>query len=81
MTLNRPGRRRALRLTSSQAQREAAMKTDPDDAARLLALLVAICGEQINGYRPKIEALVATLNANARLVKDWRASRNRRVGW
>jgi hypothetical protein len=46
------------------------MKTDrPDDATRLLALLVAICGEQIIGYRPKIEALVATLNANARLVK------------
>ena len=45
------------------------MNRAPDDATRLLALLVAICGEQINGYRPKIEALVATLNANARFVK------------
>jgi hypothetical protein len=45
------------------------MNRAPDDATRLLALLVAICGEQINGYRPKIEALVATLNASARFVK------------
>ena len=44
------------------------MNRAPDDATRLLALLVAICGEQINGYRPKIEALVATLNASARFV-------------
>ena len=52
------------------------MKSEPDDAARtaiaarrLLALLAAICGEQINVYRPAIEALVATLNANAKFVK------------
>jgi|GraSoiStandDraft_25_1057303.scaffolds.fasta_scaffold2451655_1 hypothetical protein len=37
------------------------MKTDPHDATRLLALLVAICGEQINSYRPKIEAKVRSL--------------------
>jgi hypothetical protein len=53
------------------------MKTDPDDAGRLLALLVAICGEQINGYRPQIEALVATLNANARFVKTGETSDRR----
>lgn len=40
-----------------------------DDARRLLALLVAICGPEIATYRPKIEALVATLNANSRFVK------------
>jgi len=45
------------------------MNRTPDDAIRLMNLLVAICGDQINGYRPKIEALVATLNANARFVK------------
>jgi hypothetical protein len=43
----------------------------------LLALLVAICGEQINSYRPRIEALVATLNANARLVKTSETSDRR----
>jgi len=43
------------------------MKTDPDDATRLLALLVAICGPEIASYRPKIEALVAALKANAKL--------------
>ena len=37
------------------------MNRTPDDAIRLMNLLVAICGDQINGYRPKIEALVATL--------------------
>jgi len=36
---------------------------------RLKNLLVAICGDQINSHRPKIEALVATLNANARFAK------------
>ena len=41
----------------------------PDDSTRLINLLVAICGDQINSYRPKIEALVATLNASARFVK------------
>ena len=45
------------------------MNRTPDDATRLMNLLVAICGDQINRYRPKIEALVATLNANARFVK------------
>jgi hypothetical protein len=45
------------------------MNRTPDDAIRLMNLLVAICGDQINGYRPEIEALVATLNANARFVK------------
>jgi hypothetical protein len=44
------------------------MATDPDDATRLLALLVAICGPEISVYRPKVEALVATLKANARLT-------------
>ena len=44
------------------------MITDPDDATRtaiatrrLLALLAAICGDEINGYRPKIEAKVRSL--------------------
>jgi len=41
----------------------------PDDLTRLINLLVAICGDQINSCRPKIEALVARLNANARFVK------------
>jgi hypothetical protein len=45
------------------------MATDPDDATRLLALLVAICGPEISVYRPKVEALVATLKANARLAR------------
>jgi hypothetical protein len=43
------------------------MKADPD-ATRLLALLAAICGPEIVVYRPKIEALVATRKANARLI-------------
>jgi hypothetical protein len=33
------------------------MKTDPDDATRLMNLLVAICGDQIRDYRPQLEAL------------------------
>ena len=45
-------------------------RTSDDDAARLLALLVAICGSGINDYRPRIEALVATLKANARVKSD-----------
>jgi hypothetical protein len=45
------------------------MKADPD-ATRLLALLVAICGPDISVYRPKVEALVATLKANARLTGE-----------
>jgi hypothetical protein len=45
------------------------MATDPD-AARLLALLVAVCGPEIASYRPKIEALVATRKANARLIGE-----------
>jgi hypothetical protein len=45
------------------------MNRAPDDATRLLALLVAICGPEISVYRTKIEALVATLNANSRFVK------------
>jgi hypothetical protein len=45
------------------------MKADPD-ATRLLSLLVAICGPEISIYRPKIEALVATRKANARLVSE-----------
>jgi hypothetical protein len=49
--------------------------TPDDDAARLLALLVAICGPGINNYRPRIEALVATLNANRRFVKPDSADR------
>jgi hypothetical protein len=43
------------------------MKADPD-ATRLLSLLVAICGPEINIYQSKIEALVATRKANARLT-------------
>jgi hypothetical protein len=43
------------------------MKADPD-ATRLLALLAAICGPKISIYQPKIEALVATRKANARLI-------------
>jgi hypothetical protein len=43
------------------------MKADPD-ATRLLSLLVAICGPEINIYQSKIEALVATRKANARLI-------------
>jgi hypothetical protein len=45
------------------------MKADPD-AARLLALLTAICGPEINIYQLKIEALVATRKANARLTGE-----------
>jgi hypothetical protein len=45
------------------------MKADPD-ATRLLALLAAICGPEISVYRPKIEALVATRKANARLIGE-----------
>jgi hypothetical protein len=33
------------------------MNRPPDDATPLMNLLVAICGDQINSYRPKIEAL------------------------
>lgn len=47
-------------------------------------LLVAICGDQINSYRSKIEALVATLNANARFVKtrqDGGPKERRRSRW
>lgn len=43
-----------------------------DDATRLLALLIAICGPEIASYRPKIEALLATLKANAKLAADRR---------
>jgi hypothetical protein len=50
------------------------MNRTPDDAARLLALLVAICGPGINDYRPRIEALVATINANAKLKATVRSS-------
>jgi hypothetical protein len=45
------------------------MNRTPDDPTRPMNLLVAICGNQINSYRSKIEALLATLNANARLAK------------
>jgi hypothetical protein len=45
-------------------------RTSDDDAARMLAPLVAICGPGINDYRPRIEALVATLKANARVKSD-----------
>jgi hypothetical protein len=45
------------------------MKADPD-ATRLLALLAAICGPEISVYRPKVEALVTTLKANARLTGE-----------
>jgi hypothetical protein len=45
------------------------MKADPD-ATRLLALLAAICGPEINIYQSKIEALVATRKANARLTGE-----------
>jgi hypothetical protein len=45
------------------------MNRTPDDAERLLTLLVAICGEQISDYRPRIEVLVATLIANRHFVK------------
>jgi hypothetical protein len=51
------------------------MNRTPDDAERLLALLVAICGEQISDYRQRIEVLVATLIANRRFVKPDSASR------
>jgi hypothetical protein len=47
-------------------------RTSDDDAARLLALLVAICGPGINDYRPRVKALVATLKANARVKSDER---------
>jgi hypothetical protein len=50
-------------------------RTPDDDAARLLALLAAICGPGISDYRPKIEALVATLIANRRFVKPDSADR------
>jgi hypothetical protein len=43
------------------------MNRTPDDPTRLMNLLGAIC--QINSYRSKIEALLATLNANARFAK------------
>jgi hypothetical protein len=46
------------------------MNRTPDDDAARLALLVAICGPCINDYRPRIEALMATLKANARLKSD-----------
>ena len=45
------------------------MNRTPDDATPVMNLLVAICGDQINSYRSKIEALLATLNANARFAK------------
>jgi hypothetical protein len=51
------------------------MSRTPDDATRLLALLVAICGPEISNYRPKIEALVVTLIANRRFVKPDSADR------
>ena len=49
------------------------MNRTPDDATRLMNLLVAIW--------PKIEALVATLDANARFVKTGQESgqKERRV--
>jgi hypothetical protein len=45
------------------------MNRTPDDPTRLMNLFVAICGDQINSYRSKIEALLAALNANARFMK------------
>ena len=45
------------------------MNCTPDDPTRPMNLLVALCGDQINRYRSKIEALLATLNANARFAK------------
>jgi hypothetical protein len=53
MTSRWSGRSRALRSRPLQAGRGPAMKPDPA-ATRLLNLLVAICGDQINSYRPKI---------------------------
>jgi len=50
------------------------MDRTPDDATRLMNLLVAIWGAEINSYWPKIEALVATLDANARFVKTGQES-------
>jgi hypothetical protein len=50
------------------------MDRTPDDATRLRNLLVAIWGTEINSYWPKIEALVATLDANARFVKTGQES-------
>jgi hypothetical protein len=57
------------------------MDRTPDDATRLMNLLVAIWGAEINSYWPKIEALVATLDANARFVKTGQESgqKERRV--
>jgi hypothetical protein len=51
------------------------MKREPDDATRLLNLLFAIGGPGISDYRPKIEALVATLIANRSFVKPDSADR------
>ena len=53
------------------------MNRTPNDPTRLMNPLVAICGDQINGYRSKIEALVATLNANARFVKTGKTADRR----
>lgn len=54
------------------------MNRTPDDASRLLALMVAICGPEIAQYLPKMEALAATSDANARLKADeapsWRSA-------
>lgn len=54
------------------------MNRTPDDASRLLALMVAICGPEIAKYLPKMEALAATSDANARLKADeapsWRSA-------
>lgn len=47
------GRSRVLRSRPLQAGRGLAIKPDPA-ATRLLNLLVAICGDQINSYRPRI---------------------------
>ncbi len=46
------------------------MNRTPDDPTRLMNLLVAICGDQINSYRSKIEALLAHPQHERQVCED-----------
>jgi hypothetical protein len=51
-----------------------------NDAARLLDLLVAICGDQVRDYRPQLEAMARKL-ANAGVAPRRLSSTRRLDRW
>ena len=46
------------------------MNCTPDDPTRPMNLLVALCGDQINRYRSKIEALLADPQHERQVCED-----------